>query len=68
VEEIRRKNLEDNQNFLDQLRMTDVKEIFRDFVIDYLYFQIKIRNDFVNSARSIRRNKENTKKPIEYKK
>jgi hypothetical protein len=38
VEEIRRKNLEDNQNFLDQLRMTDVKEIFRDFVIDYLYF------------------------------
>jgi len=38
VEEIRRKNLEDNQNFLDQLRMSDVKEIFRDFIIDYLYF------------------------------
>ncbi|CAF1042053.1 unnamed protein product [Adineta steineri] len=48
VEDIRRKNVEENQLFLKQLLMTN------------------IRDDFINSARTILRKKENIKKSIQH--
>ncbi|UJR36773.1 hypothetical protein I4U23_029486 [Adineta vaga] len=51
IDDIRRKNLEDNQLFLKQLLMND------------------IRDEFINSARSILRKKDSTEKmPIQYEK
>jgi len=38
VEEIRRKNLEENQLFLEQLRMTDVKRKFLKFCFSLFLF------------------------------
>jgi hypothetical protein len=52
VERIRQKNLEDNQLFLEKLLMTNVKKsLFTNSELLPLF--LKIRNDFVNSARSI---------------
>ncbi|CAF4380395.1 unnamed protein product, partial [Adineta steineri] len=47
VEDIRRKNVEENQLFLKQLLMAN------------------IRDDFINSARTVLRKKENIKKSIQ---
>ncbi len=54
MERIRQKNLEDNQRFLEKLLMTNVRDLL---VIKsgLPSFFFKIRNDFVNSARSILR-------------
>jgi len=57
IEDIRRKNLEDNQIFLEKLLMINVNYLFGIFFYIIFIF-IKIRDDFLNSARLILRKNE----------
>jgi hypothetical protein len=54
VENIRRKNVEDNQLFLRELLITNASS-FSERSILLFFVLIKVRNDFLKSARSVLR-------------